>query len=69
MLKSICQFIQSEDRNSDIMDFYQEVQNGESSEDSLIECVTRILTEWKEDYELDGMNKRIKGYYDYLGIK
>lgn len=66
MLQSICKFIQSEDRNSDIMDAYQEMLDGELDKDTLILILQRILGEWEED--LAPLNKRIQGYFKYLGI-
>lgn len=68
MLKSICNYIQSNDRNSDIMNAYQEYLNGELGKDAMFEMVTRILTEWKEDLEYTGMTKREEEYYKYLGL-
>ena len=67
MLKSICKFIQSEDKNSDIMEAYEEMLDGELDKDSLVLTCQMILGDWKEDLEQE-MTPKLKGYYDYLGI-
>lgn len=69
MLKHICKYIQANDRNGDIMDAYTEYQNGELGRDELTEICQNILGEWREDLEIGGgLTKRVRGYYEYLGI-
>jgi histone deacetylase complex regulatory component SIN3 len=68
MLRSICNYIQNEDKNSDIMDAYEEYLNQELDKNTLVEICQNILGDWKEDLELNGMTKREKDYYKYLGI-
>ena len=64
MLASICKFIQNEDKNGDMLQFYHEYLEGEVGKDAIMECAYRILTEWVED-GLEVTN-RVKGYLEYL---
>jgi hypothetical protein len=68
MIKSICNYIQNGDRNSDIMDAYKEMERGDMELNQLEDICRMILTDWKEDLELNGMTKREKEYYSYLNI-
>jgi hypothetical protein len=64
MLENICKFIQSEDRNSDIMDCYKEVLSGEMPEETLMIICYQNLNY----YLVDGLEftPRVKGYMDFL---
>jgi hypothetical protein len=68
MLESICKYIQSNDRNSDIMDAFKEYQNGELPYEALVNILKMVLSDWKEDIEYSGMTKREAEYYKWLGI-
>jgi hypothetical protein len=68
MLKNICNYIQENDKNSDIMQAYQEMLDGEMDENTIIEICQNILGDWKEDLEINGMTKREQDYYNWLGI-
>jgi hypothetical protein len=46
-IKSVLQFMQSMDRNGDWLNWYDEIQNGESTFDK--KYVISVLTEWYED--------------------
>lgn len=66
---SICKFIQEQDRNSDIMEAWEEYCDQELDHWTLTEILQDILSAWKEDFILtDSMTPRIQGYYKYLGI-
>lgn len=66
---SICKFIQEQDRNSDIMEAWEEYCDQELDHWTLTEILQDILSAWKEDFILgDSMTPRIQGYYNYLGI-
>lgn len=69
MLNSICKWVQSEDKNSDIMQAYEEMLDGELDENTLVEILQNVLGDWKEDIFLYGTpTKRVKDYYSFLGI-
>jgi hypothetical protein len=67
-LKNICRYIQQNDRNSDIMDAYEEYLDDVIDRNTLTEICQNVLGGWKEDLEINGMTPREKAYYEYLGI-
>lgn len=69
MMKSICKYIQENDRNSDIMEAYEEMLDGELDQNTLTEICQNILGGWKEDiFDFGTPTKREKDIYSYLGI-
>jgi hypothetical protein len=68
-LKTICKYIQENDKNGDIMDAYQEMLNGELPENTLIEICQNILGGWKEDiFDFGTPTNREIQIYSYLGL-
>ena len=69
MLKEICEYIARNDRNSDIMDCYEEYQDGAMDQNTLFEILQNVLGSWKQDIILNGeMNGVVLEYYKWLGI-
>lgn len=67
-LYSICRYIAENDRNSDIMEAWEEFLDGDLPYDVLFGILVRILLEWKEDLILNGLTKRENHYFEILGI-
>jgi hypothetical protein len=68
MLKEICKYIQSVDRNGNIMDAYEEYEFGEMDRDTLVMICQNILGDWLEDMQINGITKREQKYLDWLGV-
>jgi hypothetical protein len=68
MLHSICKYIQENDRNSDIMQAWEEFLDNAMDRNDLVTICQMVLEGWKEDLNITGMTNREKGFYEYLGI-
>lgn len=68
MVYEICRYIQDNDRNSDIMDVWEEYQDGVLEPDTVIMILQNVLDMWKEDITLFGMSAQERKYYDFLGL-
>jgi hypothetical protein len=68
MLHSICKYIQENDRNSDIMQAWDEFLDNAMDRNDLVTICQMVLEGWKEDLSISGMTNREKGFYEYLGI-
>jgi hypothetical protein len=68
MLYSICKYIQENDRNSDIMQAWDEFLDNAMDRNDLVTICQMVLEGWKEDLNISGMTNREKGFYEYLGI-
>ena len=53
MLKAICEYIQADDRNSNIMDCYEEYLDQAMDENTLIEICQIYMGGIKQDLETD----------------
>ena len=70
MLKEICEFIQADDRNSNIMDCYEDYLDGEMDLDTLIMICQRVLGENRDDWitNPEPLRSQWISYIKWLGI-
>jgi len=69
-LKEICEFIQEDDRNSNIMDCYEEYLDQEMDRDTLITICQRVLDDGREDWmtEPEENKQKFLKHAKWLGI-
>lgn len=68
-LKEICDFIQADDKNSDILDCYQEFEDGELDGNTLIEICQNVLEPAREDYMTDPRRDEYVKHAKWLGLQ
>ena len=70
MLRAICEYIQADDRNSNIMDCYEEYLDQAMDENTLIEICQIYMGGIKQDLEISGdIHGEVAEYYRWLGIE
>ena len=64
----MCQFIKEDDKNSDIMDCYEECMDGELDPNTLIEILQDRFEDCREDFMNDPRKDQYLKYTRWLGI-
>lgn len=68
MMYKACKFLQEDDKNSDIMDCYQEYMDDDMDRGTLIEILQDRFGDSREDFMSDPRKDQYLKFTEWLGI-